>query len=82
MMKASMIVRTVAELKAFFFNTLIHWMAAHDCSSFHDFFALFFFLVRYLSCIFLVYFDAPFGFNEFRLFIIKKKKKEEKVDTA
>jgi hypothetical protein len=44
MMKASMIVRTVAELKAFFFNTLIHWMAAHDCSSFHDFFALFFFL--------------------------------------
>jgi len=74
MMKASMIVRTVAELKAFFFNTLIHWMAAHDCSSFHDFFALFFFLVRY--------FDAPFGFNEFRLFIIKKKKKEEKVDTA
>jgi hypothetical protein len=62
------------QLKAFFFNSLFHWMAAYDCfhiSSFHDFFFYFFllFLFRCFSCIRPVYLGVPFGFNEIQLLI-------------
>jgi hypothetical protein len=58
--------------KAFFSNTLIHWMAAYDCfhiSSFYKFFVLFLFLVRCFSCILPMCLGAPLVFIEFRLLI-------------